>query len=63
MWRRLRWQPRQWRRVMAAINNQLSNIKNGSKDDIRSVVAAVSRGRQCDDGCGDGQGNGGGRWL
>ena len=44
------------------LNNQLSKSKkNGSEDDGRSGVAAVSGGRKRGDGCGDGRGNGGGR--
>jgi len=44
------------------INNQLSKIKKiGSEDDGKSGVAAVSGERQCGDGCGVGQCNGGER--
>ena len=42
---------------------QQSTIKKQKygRDNGRSGVVAISRGRQCGDGCGGGQGNGGGR--
>ncbi len=51
--------------VEAEAKTQQSTIKkqkNGSKDDGRSGVAAVSGGWQCCNGCSGSQGNGRGRW-